>query len=363
VLSALDDKFATLVLSEHNQRVPIEEVSRDWFGDFTIVWKPKTSRTRELSVGMHGDEVRWLRRSLAALHGASSDPEHGDLYDEELANRGAEFSARASPQRGRHRRPANPSRTRHRLGGTRLAAAAADPTAQLGTFMSFILDALKKSELERQRQSVPGLADSGVARPRPRLPAWPFALGLLLAVNLLVLLFVLTRSFLASPHAPPRGRHPAAPRRRHLHREQRIAPTRFYGTPEFTTDCLRPGTTGAQAAARGTATSGAYTRRVQGLKWLCPRPVRRRPAGRLSRFAPPVRRPPDRDAGGGGAAGWRPGAGACGEARKLRVNTNSRTSRLPRATGRARWPTPQSGRGRATPESPIRNALALPFEL
>jgi general secretion pathway protein A len=85
VLSALDDKFATLVLSEHNQRVPIEEVSRDWFGDFTIVWKPKTSRTRELSVGMHGDEVRWLRRSLAALHGASSDPERGDLYDEELA--------------------------------------------------------------------------------------------------------------------------------------------------------------------------------------------------------------------------------------------------------------------------------------
>jgi general secretion pathway protein A len=85
VLSGLDDKFATLVLSEHNQRVPIEEVSRDWFGDFTIVWKPKTSRTRELSVGMHGDEVRWLRRSLAALHGASSDPEHGDLYDQELA--------------------------------------------------------------------------------------------------------------------------------------------------------------------------------------------------------------------------------------------------------------------------------------
>ena len=76
--------------------------------------------------------------------------------------------------------------------------------------MSFILDALKKSELERQRQSVPGLVDSGVARPRPRLPAWAIALGLLLAVNLLVLLFVLMRSFLASPHAqataaPPRS--------------------------------------------------------------------------------------------------------------------------------------------------------------
>lgn len=65
--------------------------------------------------------------------------------------------------------------------------------------MSFILDALKKSELERQRQSVPGLVDSGAARPRSRLPMWAVALGVLLAVNLLVLLFVLTRSFLASP--------------------------------------------------------------------------------------------------------------------------------------------------------------------
>ena len=85
VLSALDDSFATLTLGDHNVRVPIDEVSRDWFGEFTVVWKPKTGRTRPLAVGMHGDEVRWLRRSLNALHGAASDPERGDVYDEELA--------------------------------------------------------------------------------------------------------------------------------------------------------------------------------------------------------------------------------------------------------------------------------------
>jgi general secretion pathway protein A len=85
VLSALDDKYATLDLGEHNQRVALDELSRDWFGDFTVVWKPKTARTRALSVGMRGDEVRWLRRSLNALRGAASDPEHGDLYDQELA--------------------------------------------------------------------------------------------------------------------------------------------------------------------------------------------------------------------------------------------------------------------------------------
>jgi general secretion pathway protein A len=85
VLSALDDQSATLDLGEHNVRVPLDELSRDWFGDFTLVWKPKTARTRLLTVGMQGDEVRWLRRSLNALHGAASDPERGDVYDQELA--------------------------------------------------------------------------------------------------------------------------------------------------------------------------------------------------------------------------------------------------------------------------------------
>jgi general secretion pathway protein A len=85
VLSALDDSYATLDLGEHNVRIPIDELSRDWFGEFTLVWKPKTPRTRQLSLGMRGDEVRWLRRSLNALHGAASDPNSDDIYDQDLA--------------------------------------------------------------------------------------------------------------------------------------------------------------------------------------------------------------------------------------------------------------------------------------
>jgi general secretion pathway protein A len=85
VLSALDDKFATLNLGDHELRLPLEDVSRDWLGEFTIVWKPRTSPIRKLSLGMRGNEVRWLRRSLAALGGASWAPDRGDVYDEELA--------------------------------------------------------------------------------------------------------------------------------------------------------------------------------------------------------------------------------------------------------------------------------------
>jgi general secretion pathway protein A len=85
VLSSLDEKTATLDLGEHDEKVSLDDLSRDWFGEFTVIWKPKTSRTRLLSLGMQGEEVRWLRRSLNALGGRAADPEHSDVYDQELA--------------------------------------------------------------------------------------------------------------------------------------------------------------------------------------------------------------------------------------------------------------------------------------
>jgi general secretion pathway protein A len=85
VLSSLDTQFATLDLGEHNEKVPLDDLSRDWFGEFTVVWKPKTAHTHRLSLGMQGEEVRWLRRSLDALGGVAPNPVHADVYDQELA--------------------------------------------------------------------------------------------------------------------------------------------------------------------------------------------------------------------------------------------------------------------------------------
>lgn len=50
--------------------------------------------------------------------------------------------------------------------------------------MSFILDALRKSEHDRQRQAGPGLAEVAVAPPPPRTNAWAVAAVVLLIVNL-----------------------------------------------------------------------------------------------------------------------------------------------------------------------------------
>jgi general secretion pathway protein B len=59
--------------------------------------------------------------------------------------------------------------------------------------MSFILDALKKSETDRQRQNGPALFEVKVAPPRNGLPLWAVGLGALLAVNLVIVAWVLLR--------------------------------------------------------------------------------------------------------------------------------------------------------------------------
>jgi general secretion pathway protein B len=74
--------------------------------------------------------------------------------------------------------------------------------------MSFILDALKKSEVERQRQSTPGLIDARVIARRRGLPTWAIVVGALLIVNLVVLAAVLLHQ--RAPSVTARGAAPAA---------------------------------------------------------------------------------------------------------------------------------------------------------
>src|ERR1700679_1776536 len=75
--------------------------------------------------------------------------------------------------------------------------------------MSFILDALKKSEIERQRQSAPGLIGARPSPRRSRMPLWVTILCILLGVNLLALTYVVLRK---SAAPAPASRPADAPR-------------------------------------------------------------------------------------------------------------------------------------------------------
>ena len=59
--------------------------------------------------------------------------------------------------------------------------------------MSFILDALKKSESDRQRQNAPDISDVPLAASKSATPRWLLPLIGLLAVNLVVLVVILIK--------------------------------------------------------------------------------------------------------------------------------------------------------------------------
>src|SRR5579871_2388090 len=59
--------------------------------------------------------------------------------------------------------------------------------------MSFILDALKKSETDRQRQTGPALFEVKVAPPKARFPVWAIAIVALLVFNMIIVGWLLFR--------------------------------------------------------------------------------------------------------------------------------------------------------------------------
>jgi general secretion pathway protein B len=80
--------------------------------------------------------------------------------------------------------------------------------------VSFILDALRKSENARQRHGGPALAEVPIARRREGRPWWVWAIAGLLGINLIVLLVVLLRSPDPAPVAevaPPPATAPQMP--------------------------------------------------------------------------------------------------------------------------------------------------------
>ena len=79
--------------------------------------------------------------------------------------------------------------------------------------MSFILDALKKSEAERQRQAGPALLEMRIVRPTRRLPPWAIIVGTLLCGAVLALAWIALRrpGSTASPASPATAVAPAGP--------------------------------------------------------------------------------------------------------------------------------------------------------
>jgi general secretion pathway protein A len=96
VLTNLGDERAKVTFGNEQREVGIGELSRYWFGDFVMLWRPATQSVKPLSVGMRGDDVRWLRQALQRLNGTAttSDVPSNDVFDAELSRQVMDFQRR-----------------------------------------------------------------------------------------------------------------------------------------------------------------------------------------------------------------------------------------------------------------------------
>jgi general secretion pathway protein A len=91
VVSALINDTARVNLPDETRLVSIASLSRLWFGDYLVMWRPQTGPSRTLSAGMRGDGVRWLRSRLNALTGREEAEPLSDYFDEGLVKMVEDF--------------------------------------------------------------------------------------------------------------------------------------------------------------------------------------------------------------------------------------------------------------------------------
>jgi general secretion pathway protein A len=91
VVSGLVNDTAKVNLPDETKLVTIASLSRLWFGDYLVLWRPQVSSPRALSAGMQGDGVRWLRTKLNTVAGKTDTQPASDFYDEDLVKMVEEF--------------------------------------------------------------------------------------------------------------------------------------------------------------------------------------------------------------------------------------------------------------------------------
>ncbi|MGE0114597.1 MAG: AAA family ATPase [Steroidobacteraceae bacterium] len=91
VVAAINEVSARLILGDQPQEVSLASLARYWNGDFLLLWRPKVSGQRALSMGMRGDEIYWLRSSLARLAGQNLPARTNNVFDAELSAQLADF--------------------------------------------------------------------------------------------------------------------------------------------------------------------------------------------------------------------------------------------------------------------------------
>ena len=82
---------AELELGGVSHRVPLDQLSEYWYGDYLLLWRSQIGSVRVLAPGMNDEGILWLRQSLARIRGDSPPQTNSVLYDAELESKVREY--------------------------------------------------------------------------------------------------------------------------------------------------------------------------------------------------------------------------------------------------------------------------------
>jgi len=86
VLAGPEEEKAQVDLGGGQREVGIGDLSRSWFGDYVLLWRPAAGGSQPLALGARSARVRWLRDSLRRVNGLPADEPGNDRFDTELAS-------------------------------------------------------------------------------------------------------------------------------------------------------------------------------------------------------------------------------------------------------------------------------------
>jgi general secretion pathway protein A len=94
-LTALTGDAATFAEGNEARTLDAAEITRQWSGDYVLLWRVPSDYHGKLRPGTRGPLVAWLERQLALVQGRASRPGREPVYDEEIVERVKEFQRAA----------------------------------------------------------------------------------------------------------------------------------------------------------------------------------------------------------------------------------------------------------------------------
>ncbi len=82
-LISIEAQSATFVVGAQKKYIDLAEITKQWLGDYILLWRPPDNYHGDIHPGSAGKEVEWLNRQISLLRGTAVKKQMNNVYGEE----------------------------------------------------------------------------------------------------------------------------------------------------------------------------------------------------------------------------------------------------------------------------------------